>query len=257
MTHSRGWPSARTTAAPSSPAASSRCWRSRARRLSLPPSRIYIPSPTLRTRWSQPAPIARIESSARTLSSGVLRLQEAARPRRDAEAARSAGPPTVLVVGTLDTKGEELRFIRDIVGGSGLRARLVDGSTSGKPSSCAVSAPEIAPTHPRGGGAVFCPDRGTSVTAMAEAFANWLRRQADIVGVISAGGSGGASLVAPGMRALPIGVPKLIISSVASGGVPPYVGHAHITMMYSVTHVQGLNSVSRQVLANGANPLLG
>jgi uncharacterized protein (UPF0261 family)/ABC-type branched-subunit amino acid transport system ATPase component len=227
------------------------------RPLSLAPRRVYVSNPTLPTRWSQPAPIARIESSARTLSSGVLRLQEAARPRRDAEAARSSGPPTVLVVGTLDTKGEELRFIRDIVGGSGLRARLVDVSTSGKPSSCDVSAQEIALNHARGGGAVFGPDRGTSVTAMAEAFANWLRRQADIVGVISAGGSGGASLVAPGMRALPIGVPKLIISSVASGDVAPYVGHADITMMYSVTDVQGLNSISRQVLANGANALVG
>jgi uncharacterized protein (UPF0261 family) len=163
----------------------------------------------------------------------------------------------VLVVGTLDTKGEELRFIRDIIAGSGLRARLVDVSTSGKLSSCDVSAQEIALNHARGGGAVFGPDRGTSVTAMAEAFANWLRRQADIVGVISAGGSGGASLVAPAMRALPIGLPKLIISSVASGDVAPYVGPADITMMYSVTDVQGLNSISRQVLANGANALVG
>jgi uncharacterized protein (UPF0261 family) len=92
---------------------------------------------------------------------------------------------------------------------------------------------------------------------MADALANWLRRQADIAGVISAGGSGGASLVAPAMRALPIGVPKLIISSVASGDVARYVGHADITMMYSVTDVQGLNSISRQVLANGANALVG
>ena len=219
--------------------------------------RVYVSNPTPPTRWSQPVPIARIESGARTLSAGVLRLQETARPRRDAEAARSSGRPTVLVVGTLDTKGEELRFIRDIVGGSGLRARLVDVSTSGKPSSCDVSAQEIALNHARGGSAVFGPDRGTSVTAMAEALANWLRRQADIVGVISAGGSGGASLVAPAMRALPIGVPKLIISSIASGDVAPYVGHADITMMYSVTDVQGLNSISRQVLANGANALVG
>jgi len=123
------------------------------RSLSSAPRRVYISNPTLPTRWSQPAPIARIESSARTLSSGVLRLQETARPRRDTEAARSSGPPTVLVVGTLDTKGDELRFIRDIVGGSGLRARLVDVSTSGKPSSCDVSAQEIALNHPRGGGA--------------------------------------------------------------------------------------------------------
>ena len=160
----------------------------------LAPVRVYISNPTPPTRWSQPVPIARIESGARALSTGVLRLEEAARPRRDMEAARSSGRPTVLVVGTLDTKGEELRFIRDIVAGSGLRARLVDVSTAGKAASCDVSAQEIALNHPRGGSAVFGPDRGASVTAMAEAFTNWLRRQGDIVGVISAGGSGGASL---------------------------------------------------------------
>jgi len=224
---------------------------------SLAPIRVYISNPTPPTRWSQPVPIARIESGARALSTGVLKLEEAARPRRAAEAPRSSGRPTVLVVGTLDTKGEELKFIRDIVAGSGLRARLVDVSTAGKAASCDVSAQEVALNHPRGGGAVFASDRGASVTAMAEAFTNWLRRQGDIVGVISAGGSGGASLVAPGMRALPIGVPKLIISSVASGDVGPYVGPADITMMYSVTDVQGLNSISRQVLANGANALVG
>ncbi len=228
-----------------------------ARSPSLAPRRVYVSNPTPPTRWSQPVPIARIEANARTLSTGVLRFEEAARPRGDTTAARSSGPPTALVVGTLDTKGDELRFIRDIVSGSGLRARLVDVSTSGRLSSCDVSAQEIALNHPRGGSAVFGPDRGTSVTAMAEAFTNWLRRQPDIVGVISAGGSGGASLVAPAMRALPIGLPKLIISSVASGDVAPYVGPADITMMYSVTDVQGLNSISRQVLANGANALVG
>jgi uncharacterized protein (UPF0261 family)/ABC-type branched-subunit amino acid transport system ATPase component len=221
------------------------------------PIRIYTSNPAPPTRWSQPVPIARIESSARALSTGVLRLEEAARPRRAAEAAQSSGRPTVLVVGTLDTKGEELRFIRDIVTGSGLRVRLVDVSTAGKAASCDVSAQEIALNHPRGGSAVFGSDRGASVTAMAEAFTNWLRRQSDIAGAISAGGSGGASLVAPGMRALPIGVPKLIVSSVASGDVAPYVGPVDITMMYSVTDVQGLNSISRQVLANGANALVG
>jgi uncharacterized protein (UPF0261 family)/ABC-type branched-subunit amino acid transport system ATPase component len=231
--------------------------RPAARPQSIAPIRVYVSNPTPPTRWSQPTPIARIEASARTLSSGVLKLEDTLRPRRDTAVAPSAGAPTVLVVGTLDTKGEELRFIRDIVAGSGLRARLVDVSTSGKLTSCDVSAQEIALNHPRGGSAVFGPDRGAAVTAMAEALVNWLRRQTDVVGIISAGGSGGASLVAPAMRALPIGVPKLIISSVASGDIAPYVGHADITMMYSVTDVQGLNSISRQVLGNGANALVG
>jgi uncharacterized protein (UPF0261 family)/ABC-type branched-subunit amino acid transport system ATPase component len=221
------------------------------------PIRIYVSNPVLPTRWSQPVPIPRIESAARTLSTGVTRLESASRARREVSAQPASGPPVVLVVGTLDTKGAELRFIRDIIAESGLRTRLVDVSTSGKLSTCDVPAQEIALNHGRGGSGVFGADRGASVTAMADAFAKWLRRQGNIAGIISAGGSGGASLVAPGMRALPIGVPKLIISSVASGDVGPYVGPADITMMYSVTDVQGLNSISRTVLANGANAIVG
>jgi uncharacterized protein (UPF0261 family)/ABC-type branched-subunit amino acid transport system ATPase component len=229
------------------------------RAASTAPVRIYISNPTLPTRWSQPAPIARIEAAARTLSTGVTRIEDAARQKRQAGAAvqNTSGPPVVLVAGTLDTKGEELRFIRDVIAGQGLRTRLVDVSTSGKLSTCDVSAQEIALNHGRGGSSVFGSDRGASVTAMADAFANWLRRQGNVAGIISAGGSGGASLVAPAMRALPVGVPKLIISSVASGDVGPYVGPADITMMYSVTDVQGLNSISRAVLANGANAVAG
>src|SRR5438128_24838 len=223
------------------------------------PIRVYISNPTLPTRWSQPAPIARIEAAARTLSTGVTRIEDAARHRRPAGASvqSASGPPVILVAGTLDTKAEELRFIRDVIAGQGLRTRLVDVSTSGKLSTCDVSAQEIALNHGRGGSAVFGSDRGASVTAMADSFANWLRRQGNVAGIISAGGSGGASLVAPAMRALPVGVPKLIISSVASGDVGPYVGPADITMMYSVTDVQGLNSISRAVLANGANAIAG
>ncbi|MGY3394539.1 uncharacterized protein (UPF0261 family)/ABC-type branched-subunit amino acid transport system ATPase component [Bradyrhizobium sp. USDA 3311] len=221
------------------------------------PIRIYISNPTLPTRWSQPVPIARIEAAARTLSTQVSRLDETARRKREPATAQASGPPVVLVVGTLDTKGAELRFIRDIITGSGLRTRLVDVSTSGRHASCDVSAQEIALNHGRGGSAVFGPDRGAAVTAMADAFANWLRRQGNIAGVITAGGSGAASLVAPGMRTLPVGVPKLIISSVASGDVGPYVGPADITMMYSVTDVQGLNAISRAVLSNGANAIAG
>jgi uncharacterized protein (UPF0261 family)/ABC-type branched-subunit amino acid transport system ATPase component len=221
------------------------------------PIRLYVSNLTLPTRWSQPVPIARIEAAARTLSTGVTRLESATRQARVPATQQISGPPAVLVVGTLDTKGAELRFIRDIIAESGLRTRLVDVSTSGKLSTCDVPAQEIALNHGRGGSGVFGSDRGASVTAMAEAFTKWLRRQGNIAGIICAGGSGGASLVAPGMRALPIGIPKLIISSVASGDVGPYVGPADITMMYSVTDVQGLNSISRAVLANGANALVG
>ena len=92
---------------------------------------------------------------------------------------------------------------------------------------------------------------------MAEAFEAWIRRHEPVGGLISAGGSGGSSLVAPAMRALPIGVPKVLISSVASGNVAPYVGPSDVMMLYSVADVAGLNSVTRQVLANGAAAIVG
>jgi uncharacterized protein (UPF0261 family)/ABC-type branched-subunit amino acid transport system ATPase component len=218
------------------------------------PIRVYVSNPTQPTRWSEPAANARIEATARIASAAPARLAAIAEPRA---AARPAGPPVVLVVGTLDTKGTELRFIRDLIAASGLRTRLVDVSTSGKLATCDVTAQEIALNHGRGGAAVFGRERGASVAAMAEAFEAWIRRQNDIVGVISAGGSGGASIVAPGMRALPIGAPKVLVSSIASGDVSRYVGPTDITMMYSVTDVQGLNAISRQVLANGAQALIG
>ena len=115
--------------------------------------RIFISNPVLPTRWSQPVPIARIEAAARTVTTGVTRLEEVARQRREPATSQTSGPPVVLVVGTLDTKGAELRFIRDIVAKSGLRTRLVDVSTSGKASACDVSAQEIALNHGRGGSA--------------------------------------------------------------------------------------------------------
>ena len=185
-------------------------------------------------------------------------------PRR--RACRSAAPlrlstaasePFVVVAGTLDTKGDELRFIRDILKDAGLRTRLVDLSTSGKPSGADVPPIEVALNHPRGAAGLFTGDRGTSVAAMAQAFEAWIKRQTGVAGIISAGGSGGTAMVAPAMRALPIGVPKVLISTVASGNVQAYVGPSDIMMMYSVTDVQGLNSISRQVLANGAQAMAG
>ncbi len=218
------------------------------------PIRIYVSNPAPPTRWSQPAPNARIESAARIASAGPGRIEAGPIP---SAVALPSGPPVVIVAGTLDTKGVELRFIRDLIVASGLRTRLVDVSTSGKPATCDVTAQEVALNYGRGGSAVFAQDRGASVAAMAEAFETWIKRQSGIAGIISAGGSGGASIVAPAMRALPIGAPKLLISSIASGDVSRYVGPTDITMMHSVTDVQGLNSISRQVLANGAQALIG
>ncbi len=220
------------------------------------PTRIYMSNPKTPTRWSQPVPAAQIESQARTSSVAATRGSQQG-PRATAAQTTAAGEPYVIVAGTLDTKGDELRFIRDIVKESGLRTRLVDLSTSGKPSGADVPPIEIALHHPRGSAGLFTGDRGQSVTAMAQAFEAWIKRQTGVAGIISAGGSGGSSLVARAMQSLPIGVPKLIISSVASGNVRAYVGPADIMMLYSVTDVQGLNSISRQVLANGAQAMIG
>jgi uncharacterized protein (UPF0261 family) len=167
------------------------------------------------------------------------------------------GAAPVIVAGTLDTKGDELRFIRDQIAAAGVRVLLVDLSTSGQPSPADVPPHHVA-TYFRGGpNAIFTGERGAAITAMAEAFETWIRRQEPVGGLISAGGSGASSLVAPAMRALPIGVPKVLISSVASGNVAPYVGPSDIMMLYSVTDVAGLNSVTRQILANGAAAMVG
>ena len=221
------------------------------------PVRIYMSNPVVPTRWSQPVPAARIEAAARTSSAGLLSLVEPTSPRAPLRPLGAGGAPVVIVAGTLDTKGEELRFLRDILSEAGLRTRLVDLSTNGRPSGADVPPLEVALHHRRGSTAVFTGDRGASVAAMAEAFERWIAQQSGIAGIISAGGSGATALATPAMRALPVGVPKVMISTVASGDVGRYVGPADIMMMYSVTDIQGLNSISRQVLANGAHALAG
>jgi uncharacterized protein (UPF0261 family) len=116
---------------------------------------------------------------------------------------------------------------------------------------------QVAAMHPYGPGAVFSGDRGDAVTAMAEAFGRWIERERGIGGVISAGGSGGTSLATAGMRRLPLGIPKIMVSTVASGEVGRYVGAADILMMHSVADVQGINLITEQVLGNAAHALAG
>jgi uncharacterized protein (UPF0261 family)/ABC-type branched-subunit amino acid transport system ATPase component len=164
---------------------------------------------------------------------------------------------TALVVGTFDTKGRELKFIRDRLKALGIPTRTVDLSTSGKPSTAEVTPLQVASMHPGGTSAVFSADRGQSVTAMAEAFARWIAREQRIGGIISAGGSGGTTLATAGMRALPVGIPKVMVSTVAAGDVRDYVGATDIVMFHSVADVQGLNSITEQVLGNAAHALAG
>ena len=218
-------------------------------------SRIYVSNPAVPTRWSQPVPVRMIEGAARTVTPPSTPSDRSGVTPMRARAA--SGAAAVLVAGTLDTKGPELRLMRDILKGVGLPVRLVDLSTSGKPSGADVPPHAIAAFHPRGVSGVMTGDRGTAVAAMTVAFERWIRAQPDIAGIISAGGSGGTAMVAPAMRVLPVGVPKVIISTVASGNVGQYVGPSDILMLHSVADVQGINSITREVLSNGANALAG
>ena len=222
------------------------------------PVRVYISNPTVPTRWSQPIPAAQIESAARTRTiAPEPATSGAVAPAVELRPIQRGGVAPVIVAGTLDTKGVELRFLRDQIAAAGVRVILVDLSTSGGPSPADVPPHHIAAYFRGGPNAVFTGDRGAAIAAMAEAFEAWIRRQDRIGGLISAGGSGASSLVAPAMRALPIGVPKVLISSVASGNVSAYVGPSDIMMLYSVTDIAGLNSVTRQILANGAAAIVG
>jgi uncharacterized protein (UPF0261 family) len=161
------------------------------------------------------------------------------------------------VVGTADTKGAELRYVRDLIRAAGLPTGLVDLGTKSNGGSADVTPEEVAAHHPEGAAAVFGDDRGRAVAAMALAFARFVATRTDIGGMIGLGGSGGTALITPAMRALPVGLPKVMVSTVASGNVAPYVGPADICMMYSVTDVAGLNRISRRVLGNAAHALAG
>ena len=170
---------------------------------------------------------------------------------------RSVVGRNAYVAGTFDTKGRELTFIKTCLEKLGMRAITVDLSTSQRPSPADVGPSEVARFHPKGARAVFSGDRGNAIRAMAEAFERFVVTRRDLAGIISAGGSGGTSLATPAMQRLPVGVPKIMVSTVASGDVKRFVGPSDICMMYSVTDVQGINRISEQVLSNAAHALAG
>ena len=219
------------------------------------PTKIYVSNPTPPTRWSKPVPVRLLEAQARTVSEPTRTAANANQP--ELRPLSTTGERVVLVAGTLDTKGPELRYIRDIIRGQGLPVRLVDLSTSGGHSGAEVPAHQVAAFHPRGASGVFTKDRGESVAGMTLAFERWMSRQSGVAGIIGAGGSGGTAMIAPAMRQLPVGVPKFIVSTIASGNVRQYVGASDITIMHSVADVQGLNEITKKVLANAAYGLAG
>lgn len=171
----------------------------------------------------------------------------------------TASDTRAYVVGACDTKREELQYVRDLLQRAGLSVALVDVGILGElDCSADISRLEVARCHVGGTAAVLGErDRGRAVAAMANAFLRFVESRRDIGGMIGLGGSGGTAMIAPAMQSLPIGVPKLMISTVASGNVAPHVGGADICMLYPVTDILGLNSISAQVLANGAHALAG
>ncbi len=169
----------------------------------------------------------------------------------------------VYIIGTADTKGPELVYIKTLVEAAGPPALLVDVGTRAPTVPVDVPAAIVASFHPRGAphvlGTSDCPidDRGAAVEAMGEAFANFISSREDIGGVIGIGGGGGTSIITAGLRRLPVGLPKIMVSTLAAGDVKAFVGASDITMMYSVTDVSGLNRISRTVLGNAAHAIAG
>ncbi|CND81289.1 Uncharacterized conserved protein [Mycobacterium tuberculosis] len=165
---------------------------------------------------------------------------------------------TVVLVGTLDTKGEEYAWLRERVRELGCEVLLVDAGVGGSETEADVAAEDVA----RAGGASLSElrdagDRGAAVTAMGEGAAAVLAGLEHVDAVLAVGGSGGSSIAARAVRDLPIGVPKLIVSTMASGDVSPYVGAKDVTMMYSVVDIAGINRVSRLILGNAAAAAAG
>jgi uncharacterized protein (UPF0261 family) len=172
----------------------------------------------------------------------------------------------IYIAGTADTKGPELAYVQGLIEAQGASSVIADLSTAGdaradgglgQARGTAIAANVIAAHHPQGARSVFTGARGSAIAAMAEAFARFIAAQQDVAGLLGLGGSGGTALIAPAMRALAVGVPKLLVSTVASGNVAGYVGPSDIAMLYPVTDLGGLNRISRVVLANAAHAMAG
>lgn len=171
-------------------------------------------------------------------------------------------PGTILLVGTLDTKGSEFAYVRDLIHQRGLRTVTVDAGVLGDPAfEPDVTAAEVA----KGGGTSLEAlrergDRGVAMDAMIagiRAVVAGLYAAGRFDAVLGLGGGGGTSLVTPAMRDLPVGLPKLMVSTVAAGDTRPYVGVSDITMMFSVVDIAGLNVISRRILANAVGAICG
>ncbi len=165
---------------------------------------------------------------------------------------------TAYVIGTFDTKAEELLYVASLLRQTGLSVVTVDVGTRMPAKDADISAEAVAAFHPQGADAVLkTGDRGKAVTAMSTALLGFMATRRDVGGMIGLGGSGGTSLIAPALQAQPIGLPKLMVSTLAAGDVSAFVGVHDITMLYPVTDIAGLNRLSCVILANAAHALAG
>src|SRR5262249_5241595 len=159
---------------------------------------------------------------------------------------------------TLDTKGEELRYLKERLTAAGAVAEVVDVSVLGEPLFAAdVPREEIAARAGESLAALRnAADPGRAVCAMQLGLSRWIREgqaREPVAGVLAIGGSAGTTVATAAMRELPIGVLKLMVSTMASGNTRAYVGITDITMMYSVADFTGLNRLTRTILANAAH----
>jgi uncharacterized protein (UPF0261 family) len=169
---------------------------------------------------------------------------------------------SVVVLATLDTKGVECRFVRDRVRAAGCRTLVMDAGLLGAPAFPAdVRREEVAAAAGTTvGDLVALGDRGAAVEAMARgaaAVVAELHHAGELSGVIALGGSGGATIAARAMAALPIGVPKLLVSTVAAGDTRPFVGGTDVMLAYPVVDLAGINRITAQVLSNAAAAIAG
>ena len=169
---------------------------------------------------------------------------------------------TICIVGTMDTKGLEFSFIKAQIESAGVSTCIINTGILGESQLTPdVSADEVAQA---GGSSLQAlrdeGDRGNSVAVMAEGAAALVAEKhvsGEIDGIISLGGSAGTTIGTTAMQAVPVGVPKIMVSTLASGDTSPYVQSKDISMMYSVVDIAGINRLSRQILANAAGAIVG
>lgn len=170
--------------------------------------------------------------------------------------------PTIAILGTMDTKGDEHAFVAGLIRQRGHAVLVIDVGTLGEPRlKPDISRIEIATAAGVDLAALVAKkDRGEAVTAMSRGAPVILARLAAekrIDGVISLGGGGGTAIATAAMRALPVGFPKLMVSTMVGGNIAPYVGVKDIVMFPSVVDIAGLNRISRQLLARAAGAICG